>query len=132
MRHLVREHALNMLVRSNKRRALVGRGLLSEVVMNWSICVWVMWTAKSTPPLVWMPYWPCFVSIGSMWSEVAVSAMVAAVRLRPVPMPIGLNLSRWLMSLCRAKKWIEARYERMGGGIWLFRMSSNNVLREWK
>ena len=44
-----------------------------------------------------------------MWSVVAVSAMVAAVRRSPVPILIGLSLFSLLMSLCRAKKWIEAR-----------------------
>ena len=54
-RQASRDTALNMFVKSRRRRALVGVWLAG---MKWWIWETVVWMARSIPPGVWMPNWP--------------------------------------------------------------------------
>ena len=93
----------------------------SVVVMYLSICCCVRWAVKSTPPLVLIPYCPCWVRKGSISLLVRVKAIVAAVRRSAVPIPIGRSLFKLFMSLWRAKKCMDENRGLIGGGIWLLR-----------
>ena len=111
----VRLTLLNMFVRSSKSSALDGGfwscsiGWLLLFVfwflsMNRLTAMAVVCATKSTPPGIWIPYWPPFKRMGLMSSVRWTSAVLAATLRAAVPMPMGRSFSRLFRSLWRARK----------------------------
>ena len=108
----VRDTLLNMFVRSNKSKLLLGGWLLLVLsvpvllclLMNFLTAAAVVWATTSTPPGIWIPYCPPWRRIGDMSSVTCTSAVLAATRRIAVPMPMGRSFSRLDRSLCSARK----------------------------